>query len=168
MRGCQKVELGALQDLLIWFDWHRLRIFSKGMSCRNSHDMHKQMLVENSADKNLVVPHLDIISLNTYQSLEFRSEKSMAMPSAKANEETHAGTCLRIPEDIFRKHISDETFMLKFLMVCIKNERMNRISERTAMRQQHDGQRLSELTEEYNALRHTDMLRSAEHKCLKD
>jgi|JI6StandDraft_1071083.scaffolds.fasta_scaffold525606_2 hypothetical protein len=58
--------------------------------------------------------------------------------------------------------------MLKFLMVCIENERISRISEQTAMHKHNDGRRLTELTEEYNNLRHNDLLRSAEHKCLKD
>jgi len=102
--------------------------------------------VENSAEKNIMVPHLDIISLNTYQSLEFRSENSMGQQSAKGHEETHAGTCLRIQEDTFRKHVSDEIFMLRFLMVCIENERMSRVSERTEMHRHNDGQRLVELT----------------------
>lgn len=55
------------------------------MSLRNSCEMHKKLLVENSAEKS-IVPRLDIISLNTYQSLEFRSEKSMGQQSAKGHE----------------------------------------------------------------------------------
>ncbi|MBS1890216.1 MAG: hypothetical protein JST59_02910 [Actinobacteria bacterium] len=87
------------------------------------------------------MPHLDIVSLNTYQSLDIRSEKSMEQPP-KGQDDICGGTCLRIPEDTFRKHVSDESFMIRFLMICIENERIGRISQQTAMRRDNDSKRI--------------------------
>lgn len=106
------------------------------------------------------MPRLDIISLNTYQSLEFRSEKSMGQQSSKGQDEPRTGTCLRLPDETCRKHISDETLMLRFLMVCIEGERTSRNSERMGIELGDCTRRLSELTEECTGLRQTDMSRA--------